>query len=122
MTQTKDRRNLNSSTSKHVLPVCKEITPRVLEKRDHHAHLDGLNSGYGDPAQVEYMWQCRKSFYTCQKLLSSQATIESRVAKATGWHCFCFYYYFSTADTTQAVRRGASSPTPIPKKVFVSVP
>ena len=121
MTRTKDRRNLNSSASKHVLPVCKEITLRVLEKRDHHAHLDGLNSGYGDPARVGYMWQCRRCLYTYQEL-SSQATNESRVAKAMGWHCFCFYSYFSTADTTQAVKRGASSPTPIPKKVFVSVP
>ena len=59
VTRTKDRRNLNSRASKHVLSGLKEIT-RELEKREHHTDFNVLISGYGDPAGVGYM--CRGAF------------------------------------------------------------
>ena len=58
----------------------KQVASKELEERGQHADLDGLISGYGDPAKVGYM--CRKCFYSYEKLLSTQATLELKVKKA----------------------------------------
>ena len=58
----------------------KQVAIKELEERGQHADLDGLISGYGDPAKVGYM--CRKCFYSYEKLLSTQATLELKVKKA----------------------------------------
>ena len=62
------------------MPMWKQVASKELEERGQHVDLDGLISGYGDPAKVGYM--CRKCFYSYEKLLSTQATLELKVKKA----------------------------------------
>ena len=45
-----NRRNLNTSASKHTVPIRKEITSKELEKRQYDVDLDDLLAGFGDPA------------------------------------------------------------------------
>ncbi len=61
------------------MPMWKQVASKELEGRGQHADLNGLISGYGDPAKVGYM--CRKCFYSYEKLLSTQATLELKVKK-----------------------------------------
>ena len=62
------------------MPMWKQVASKELEERGQHADLNGLISGYGDPAKVGYMR--RKCFYSYEKLLSTQATLELKVKKA----------------------------------------
>ena len=74
-----NRRNLNTSASKHVVPIWKEIASKELEKRQYGVDLDDLLAGSGDPAS---RCMCRRCFYAYEKLLGAKAAVPGRKLKA----------------------------------------
>ena len=105
-----NRRNLNTSASKHVVPIWKEIVSKELVKRKYDVNLDDFLTGSSDPAS----WcMYRRCFCTYEKLLGAKATLESLTEKAID-------IIAGTHATEASTKPGTSSHAPRPKRTCAS--
>ena len=101
-----DRRNLHNSSSRHVVPLWKNIiVAEELSKRNQHADFDGLIAGHS-------CYICRKCFCAYEKCLKLTGILALKASEALD----VVLPSTSTCCTTPIQKRQSSTIIPPPAK------